>query len=157
MYACILSSKFSVQEQKPYRLIVNLETDYLSYGCWGQLLSNIAPVGKPLDVLDEHFQNYHKCKQCVAFDSPSCNLTQVSYNVELDGGDSDWRLSCESESNSECQVQQCKCDEELSFNIQALYDQFKDELKFANGFDHDANCPKVGNVCADKLILNNEL
>merc|ERR1712130_704472 len=88
------------------------ETDYLSYGCWGQLLSNISPVGKPLDALDAHFRNYRKCKQCVAFDWPSCNLTQVSY-------------------------------EELAFKLQALFDQFDEQLKYKNGFDHAAACPKV--------------
>ena len=114
------------------------------------MLSDITPVGKPLDALDNHFQNYRKCKQCVAFDWPSCNLTQVSYNVKIDGSDLDWRLSCDAESNSDCQAHQCKCDEELSFNIQALYNQFNNELKYESGFDHDENCPKVTNcyICS---------
>jgi len=120
------------------------ETDYLSYGCWGQLLSNISPVGKPLDALDAHFRNYRKCKQCVAFDWPSCNLTQVSYEVVLDGSDLNWRLSCDlAGEKSNCQVDQCKCDEELAFKLQALFDQFDEQLKYKNGFDHAAACPKV--------------
>ena len=54
------------------------------YGCWGQVSGAEARPGhgEALDVIDQLFQNWHKCKECMDIDfEDTCDIDNVAYEV----------------------------------------------------------------------------
>lgn len=54
------------------------------YGCWGQIDGAEARPGhgEALDVIDQLFQDWQKCKECMAIDfEDTCDVDNAAYEV----------------------------------------------------------------------------
>ena len=55
-----------------------------TYGCWGQIDGVEARPGhgEAIDVIDQLFQDWVKCKECMSMDfTDSCDIDNVAYEV----------------------------------------------------------------------------
>ncbi|CAG5111369.1 Oidioi.mRNA.OKI2018_I69.chr2.g5685.t1.cds [Oikopleura dioica] len=110
-----------------------------NYGCWGQIDGVEARPGhgEAIDVIDQLFQDWVKCKECMSMDfTDSCDIDNVAYEVGMDPATG--RIECSG--NSGCPKARCDCDETLAFGIIENWDSYNPENEPQNGFDFDASC-----------------
>ncbi|CAG5109582.1 Oidioi.mRNA.OKI2018_I69.chr2.g4102.t1.cds [Oikopleura dioica] len=132
----------------------SLAEQMLNYGCYCNLLPNrFQGKGDPVDNLDLFCQQYQRCSKCNVFDNIGVStdngnicsvenaLYEISFNAEIQ------RLDCSSTASQDfCGANQCKCDEELAFQLAAHAEFFVQEHAVAEGFDFADQCMPSGNT-----------
>lgn len=131
------------------------------YGCWcffGNIDSTLGR-GPPIDAYDATCQKLSLCYRCIFVDADNENdeecdpfTTSFTATLSLGGfggsGVSNMTADCQTDNQAPCSWRTCACAMtmltsffNLSFDSSAVYD---DNLKHANGFDYNLECPQQG-------------
>ena len=120
-----------------------------SYGCWCQLRNEQASGivqghGAPVDGLDAACRSWHQCRSCTVsdFSNASCDPNNNAYEIGFDPVT--MRIDCQF-NPTDCQINNCKCDENLAHALTQLIDEFSSEFVTTSdgGFDHVNECKVV--------------
>jgi len=109
------------------------------YGCHGQISGAEARPGhgEALDVIDQLFQDWRRCKECMDIDfEDTCDIDNVAYEVGMDPATG--RIECSA--NVNCPKARCECDEALAWGIIENWGDYNLENELQNGFDFDTAC-----------------
>ena len=128
-----------------------LSRKMLSYGCWCQILAERKHgQGEPIDEIDLICKQYQQCSKCVELDHQDgvlvgnnslerCSWETAQYDTLVFNGA---RIECDSAGES-CGVAQCKCDEELAFQLAQNVDLFEQKFSTEDGFKFGDECHPI--------------
>jgi len=92
-----------------------------NYGChcFPGMTRAAGGQGSPVDALDSQCQALYRCHRCVNMDFPGqCDVNAGKYRFSISNG----VITCETNRNSPCQINQCECDKEFATNFGSMWD-----------------------------------
>merc|ERR1712227_480883 len=125
-----------------------------SYGCWCQIRNLnssstgiVQGKGQPVDALDQLCKLWHQCRSCNGVDHPDGDCDSNNVSVEIGMDPATMRIECDGSNPTACAKNNCKCDDQLAFELNQLLPQMDTQFitnSDGSGFDHVNECKAAG-------------